>query len=106
MSWYTEGAKSNPAANTVLADTGALTGGNKTIIVLADCNVAADVTIEHRNDSNTSTIESQQISILANGTISITLPYGTLTFATDERLRVIVKSTITLGTAQASILIG
>ena len=101
--WYTEGAKNAPSSGTILADTGALSGGIKTIAIVADTNVSGIVIMEHRNAANDTTINSQRVTLTLNSPFTYEIPYSTLTLAEDERIRVITSGLFTLGVVQASI---
>jgi hypothetical protein len=99
MAWYTGGILNNPAANTILADTGAVPGGDQKVILGAD--VATVCTVEWRNAANTANNAAQVIAVPANQ--SMDFDFRGIPFATGERLRVRLNTTI-VGNCQVSIL--
>lgn len=67
MGWYTAGIKTNPVANTILADTGpagADTQGD--VRIVGGCTVAALVFVEHRDVDGVTVLHSQGIFLPAS----------------------------------------
>jgi hypothetical protein len=101
MAWVTAGILNNPAANTILADTGALaSAGSATIQVILGADIAAVATLEHRNAANSANINAQVIATGANQAFIAEFP--NLSWAVNERFRVRLNNAI-VGNAQASI---
>jgi hypothetical protein len=99
MAWKTEGAQVNPAAGTVLADSGPKDGaGSLAIDIIASASVVAFLLVQHRNATNTATIREFQMRLLANGTFAATL--GNEEMEDQERIR-IVMGALALGQVQA-----
>lgn len=92
---FTEGRKTNPGANTVLADTGpvpAVTGDELFVYVVARASVNTQLALQHRDTTNTSNISYVEFDVPANSTVSFLLPF---IVKQGERLRVINVSAIT-----------
>jgi len=98
--WITGGILTNPAIDTILADSGALAGGQTSVKIIFGGSVAAIATIEHRNAANTVNVNSQVIAIVANQAVEFELPG--VTFAASERIRLRLNAAVT-GSLQASI---
>lgn len=101
--WYSEGQKVNPAANDLLADTGAFKPSvNKTFKVLVSSSAAASIQLQHRDSANTTTLRSQLIHVVALTPLTIDPMVNGITLGENERFRVVVDTTL-VGTIQASI---
>lgn len=100
--WY-DGAATNPGANTVIVDTGALSSnlGTVTVQVVVNANITATFLIQHRNAANDANLHEQEVTIIANA--PFTFGGFTRIFQDDERLRVLNKGAIVLGRVSASI---
>jgi hypothetical protein len=86
----------NPAANTVLADSGAVTaaapdGTTYEYQVVASSTVAAQIQVQHRDAANASTVESFDVFLPAG---VVTFPVQ-VTLKSNERVRVVLVSGIT-----------
>lgn len=101
MNWYSEGVQTAPAANTILADTGALgSSGSRAFNLILNATIALGVTLEWRNSDNTANVQTQVLSIPAGQCVQYT---GALAMDESQRLRVRTNA-VTLGNVQASIL--
>lgn len=99
--WETGAIITNPGANAVLVDSGALTVGWYFFQFLMHASVAATFDRQHRNAANSATLDGKQIPIPADAeqdsvfALPLFIPEG-------ERFRVLNVDAFT-GTAQASI---
>lgn len=108
MAWHAGALAANPGANQVLADTAALPAGLYTvhIAVHAFDNAAMAspvIALEHRDAANGATLRSKAIPVMG-GTLGQIPPF-IIRLAQNERLRIIARSAITNGEAEASIFI-
>jgi len=107
--WATAGLQTNPAANAVLADTGALPPQSLNMTMFCSCTVACTVVLEHRNAANNANVvdpltgntHAQGFFIGAQG--SQANPFPQAIFLEDqERVRLRLNTAIT-GAAWCSI---
>jgi len=107
------GSATNPAANVVLADTGALPAG--TYDVMSNISIRAQkgaggntaVLIEHRNAANAATLAILD-SMAGTGNHEVaesTLPLFGYTLALNERIRLIVGGGLLVGTVAGSLFV-
>jgi len=94
--WTGAGIQTNPAINTILADTGALgaagdDGHEYDFLVVISSSAAADVSIEHRNAANTANVETATHVVPA----SLVAIFVQARMARNERLRVIMAAALT-----------
>jgi hypothetical protein len=101
MGWFSAGPLTNPAIDTILADTGAAPANSATVTIVVASTVAAVAMIEKRNAANTANVSSQVVPVTANGLVPVTLP--DINWVDNERLRVRLTAAIT-GQIQCSIL--
>lgn len=92
--WYTNGLVSNPAAGTVLADTGAVSEDSEYHAYIVGSSTAnARVRIEHRNPDNTANSQSPIVlHVGANTPIELFVP---VRLVKGERLRVVMDAALT-----------
>lgn len=85
--WSTDEV-ANPAANTVLADTGALTAGiyDCCFSLTGSSGVDVPFLIQHRNAANSANVKTFNL-VLSNGPLRFEFP---VTLALNERLRFVV----------------
>jgi hypothetical protein len=103
MNWFSAGIQTNPGANAILADTGAMpSAGKGTLQITLGANVAAVAALEHRNAANDATLNSQVIACAINQAFDTNFP--NLEWVAGERFRVRLTAAI-VGSAQASIFI-
>lgn len=100
MAWADGTIQTNPAANAILADSGALLAGQTGVKIILGGNIACVATIEHRDAANTGNVRTQTIASVANGVVDIDLPG--ITFALNERIRV-RNNVVLVGSVHASI---
>jgi hypothetical protein len=102
MAWSTAGILTNPAIDTILADTGAVatTSGPVDIHVIVGGSVASIITIEHRNSTNTANISSQVVAFGAN--VAEEFDLKNIILAASERVRLRLNAAVT-GSIQGSI---
>ena len=100
MAWATAGILTNPAIDTILADSGALAGGQSEATIIVGGSVAAIYTIEHRNAANTANVNSQVVASVLNEAKQYWLPG--ISFAASERIRVRLNAAV-VGSLQASV---
>jgi hypothetical protein len=102
LAWFSAGALTNPAIDTIMADSGAAAvPGQTSVTVICASTVAAILALEHRNATNTANIASQIVTVAANGTAHVSV--AGISYATSERFRVRLTAAIT-GQAQCSII--
>jgi len=96
-----QGASVNPTTATVLCDTGALTGGIYSAIVIATSTVDTQFAMQHRDAANAANVDDVQVFTVLAGA-SIALPFR---FAVNpnERLRVLPNANPAASTANVSI---
>jgi hypothetical protein len=101
MGWFSAGPLTNPAIDTILADTGAAPANSATVIVVVASTVACVAMIEKRNALNTANVSSQVVPVPLNGIVSVKLP--DINWVDNERLRVRLTAAV-VGQVQCSIL--
>lgn len=91
--WYSNGRQTNPAANTVLADTGpVLNDGEYFIYVIARSSITADIQIQHRDATNTNNAEPPvEVTIPGGTTVYLEFP---VSLKLNERIRAVLPSGI------------
>jgi hypothetical protein len=92
--WFTNGLLTNPSANTVLANTGAVNEPSEYhAYVIGASTVAARISIRHRNADNTGDVEGPIIvPIGANTPVEFFVP---VRLAKGERVTVVNESALT-----------
>jgi hypothetical protein len=101
MSWFSAGLLANPVANTILADTGAMTvAGSAKLKLVMGADVGMVVFLEQRNAANSANINSQVLANAANSPYDLEIPG--VEWAAGERFRLRLSIALT-GSAQASI---
>jgi hypothetical protein len=98
ISERTEGAKTDPADTTVLADSGALSAGTYEIRALLGANTQTEVDVQHRNAANSGNIVAHRVYTGPNSGMYV----FTMTLADGERVRVAMAAALT-GHAAASL---
>jgi len=102
--WFTEGQKTNPSDNTVLADTGDLTPQVWNVTLVVSGTVLTKIKLQRRNVDNNGTLQTHEFSVNGNE------PFSTPILKIDvldegESIRVVTEGT-TLGQVQVSIFLG
>ena len=97
------GPQSNPAANTIMADSGPITDANHHITIYAGCTVACVMVVELRDPTNTTTVWQQYMPIPANDMKLMDVESFTVPVFND-RVRVRINAAIT-GAAQVSMIV-
>lgn len=105
MTWYTEGLKSTPASGTVLADTGQLTEGSRSVALVVSANVIASIRLEVRNAANDTTNISQVFHLSALGSVATPQVAGYVNLASNERVRIVTTAGLLVGEIQASLFV-
>lgn len=97
-----QGELTDPADDTVVADTGQITSpGLYDILVLAVASASAQVKLQHRNAANTANVDDESgIYVPANQ--SVVVPWRFAINNKNERIRVIMDDALT-GTMWCSI---
>lgn len=105
QTWNSAGVLTNPAVNTIMADSGAQNEGLRHWSVLCSSSVAAVLVVEHRDGTNTVNVtgHSQAFVLAAMNTAELT-PAAGLFFLQDERIRIRLNAAVT-GTAQCSVFV-
>lgn len=105
MPQNTEGLKSGIlSANIVLADTGPAAGYSGVSPMLwFSTTVVATFELQHRNAANNANIWAHRFPMSATQPVCTPTPSGQIVLDTDERLRVMLVSSI-IGDCQATIL--
>lgn len=105
MPWITGGLQTNPAAATILADTGARSGpaGSTEVILelrlLASASASCGIEIQHRNAANTTNVWQHAFRLAADSVVNTEIP---VTITNGERVRVVMLTNPT-GLVQASL---
>lgn len=99
----TGGAFTNPAINTILADSGQVTDNTHEIYALCASTVAAVIVLEHRDAANATNVWSQYLILPANTTTQIVFIKWVVT-TLNERVRFRLNAAIT-GSVQCSVVI-
>jgi hypothetical protein len=100
--WATNGIVVNPAANAILADTGAMSEDmSHDYDIYLSSTVATAMVVEWRNATDTANVFSHILPIAANTTFVFT-SRGSLMMLTGQRIRVRQNAAAT-GSVQASI---
>lgn len=98
--WTTEGVQGTPSSGTVLADTGQLPEGGRTLSGIITSAVAGTVLFQWRNAANSSTVMEHLFSMLAGEKLVLPLLY--IGVDANDRIRVITSGLV-LGNIQASL---
>lgn len=69
--WASAGVKTNPATGTILADTGAISGGIGSYTIIVASTVVARLEVAVRDATNTSDVFMQTVPTVANGLVTI-----------------------------------
>jgi len=108
MSWSTEGVKTNPGPNTILADTGPLTQAEVDLqeVPIPQITVSADVNVtvlfQLRNAADNATVAQQAYAVGAYAPLVIQSPRAFIQLNSGQRFRVVLTAGIT-GNVQASL---
>lgn len=99
---FSAGILAGPAAGTIMADTGALEAGTYDVQILysgAETTNRTATVVEHRNAANTATLMTFSIIQDVNANRGFTIAYMAFGYelSVNERLRVIVDRSATLG---------
>jgi hypothetical protein len=98
--WVTNGIVTNPAAATVIADTGAIGGGASTYTVIVAATVISRFEMAVRNAANNADVTVQNFFVPANGNFTAVLP---IDVPPGGRIVIRTPASIT-GSVQGSIL--
>lgn len=106
MAWSTAGIITNPTTGQILADTGALPAVVFVPTFLCWSLIACNITLHHRNATNTVDLHTQQMALSTEGSpfAVIGLPTA-VTLGLNERLTLTVDIGFT-GQIQCSIITG
>lgn len=105
MSFHTASAQTNPAANAILADTGAFAiSNNVDVRILVSSTVAAVIVFEHRNATDTANVTSHIFPVAANSPLVVHVA-NAFSVGASERLRLRLNAAI-VGQCQGSMNIG
>ena len=88
MSWITEGTKTEPSKNMVLADTGTLAAGIITMTIIIDSHASTMVLFEQMDATGVTIINSQPLRMNGGATFILQIP---LTVALNDRYRLRVN---------------
>jgi hypothetical protein len=105
VTWYTEGVKSTPSSGTVLADTGEMEEGSRSVAFWVSANVLATVRLEVRNAANNANVIAQTFHLSAVSPVATPELSGVINLATDERIRIVTSGALALGEIQASLFV-
>jgi len=102
--WNTEGPQSNPLNNVLLADTGPADDNNQhRLTAFVSTSIAARVDLELRDSTNTITLKSLPIFVLAGTSQSIPLT-NEFFVNVNERIRLVLIGAI-IGTISGSLFV-
>jgi hypothetical protein len=100
-SWLSNGALTNPAIDTILADTGPFNGSSpRSCSAVIASTVAAVVFFEYRDAANAANVKSQAIPVAANELVRLEIP--NLDTLVGERYRLRLNAAVT-GVCQGSL---
>jgi len=100
--WFTNGIQTNPTANQIVADTGAVgDGAGHDFDVYVSSTVAVAIVVEWRNAANDANVLAYIIPVPANG-FAYWTSRGALAFQGNERVRLRMNSGVT-GSVQGAI---
>jgi hypothetical protein len=102
MAWFTAGILTNPAIDTILADTGAVPAAISGVTIILGGNIACVATIEHRNAANNANNASQVIATTAG--IATPFYLQGIDVQPGERVRIRLNAAVT-GSIQASVIV-
>jgi hypothetical protein len=104
MAWSTAGIITNPTTGQIVADTGALPATPFIPTLMCWSTVSVNITLHHRNSTNTADLHIQQMSLTTEGTPFVIFGLPTsITLGANERLTLTVDSGFT-GQIQCSII--
>lgn len=93
--WLSSGSVTNPTANQVMVDTGALAGPTTIeFCAYVGSTVGTAVRIQHMNAANTTALQDQLMPVPANQFTFMCLPHA-ISIADQERVRVIMNGAAT-----------
>ena len=93
--WIASGSVTNPTANQVMVDTGALSGPGKIeFCVYAASTVATAIRVQHMNAANSAAVQDPLVTVPANN-FQTFCPKIPITYADGERFRVIMTGAVT-----------
>jgi hypothetical protein len=103
QTWNSAGILTNPAANTIMADSGPQNEGLRAWSVVCSATGSAQLIVEHRNATDTANVpnHTQGLLIAANGYAPLN-PAAGIFFLQDERIRVRANAAVA-GAAQCSV---
>jgi hypothetical protein len=99
---FTAGPLTNPAINTILADTGPMIAGSTAPAFVVCSTVASVVVLEYRDAANAANLYSQVFTVPLNSCFHYLYPTSWTT-VDDERVRLRLNSAI-VGSIQASLI--
>lgn len=100
MSMVTNGVKTNPAANTILADATMISDiGGSEVYVIVSSNALAGIAFEHIDTDGTTVLNSHLFAVPANGNFTTTFFEGT---KSGDHLRLRLNNLI-VGSVQGTI---
>jgi hypothetical protein len=103
MAWSTNGVLIDPDTNDLLADTGALSLGTYSFVILAWSDTACGITLHHRNATNTADVHSQKLQLTTTSSAFAQIVTIPAVLLLNERLTLTLDNGFT-GTIQCSIL--
>lgn len=92
-----------PANNAIIVDTGALTGGNKSVSFLVHSTLPGVFEFQHVDTDGTTVLHRQRVSVVSGQADFALTSSITITVAANQSLRIVSKQALTLGTVGASI---
>ena len=98
--WTSGSVLTNPTANTIIVDTGALSAGRYLFAISGESDVAWVYDIQHRNAANSANVSAQRRRP-ASGSEDFLFP-NKITIAANERVRILLTTGVT-GEIQACI---
>ena len=103
MSFWFDNEVAGPGNNEVIVDTGPLSAASRSASIAIHSTLAGIFELQHIDANNSTILHKQKLSILSGQFDLSQAPDVKITMATDERLRIVSKQALTLGTVGASI---
>lgn len=101
--WASEGVKTNPAATTIIAQTGAIASAEYAIAEVVSCSAICVFDIEIWNETDTIKLKSQRVWLAANIPFVAKLVYE---YPIEQNIKMYIKMTNALtGSVQGSIIL-
>lgn len=92
-----------PANNEVIVDTGAMTSGSRAVTLMVHSTLPGTFEFQLVDTDGTTVLKKQKLSVVSGQADFALSTNVTIDIAADQRLRIVAKQALTLGTVGASI---